>query len=159
MAIILDTNVLVYRHDPRDLFKQHRAQTVIREGLRDGSVLLPHQVILEFVSATQKLVLQLDGTRRPLLDRARVAEAAEEYLTLFPILYPDETVLRAALYGHATYRMSWFDAHLWGYAVANGIDTIYSEDFEDGRYYRGVKIVNPFVPPGVVHQVAARYDP
>jgi len=43
----------------------------------------------------------------------------------------------------AAYRLSWFDAHLWAYADAFGLDTILSEDFQEGRTYGTVRIVNP----------------
>jgi predicted nucleic acid-binding protein len=40
--------------------------------------------------------------------------------------------------------MSWFDAHLWAYADERGIDTLWSEDFEHGRIYGRVKVLDPF---------------
>jgi hypothetical protein len=53
--------------------------------------------------------------------------------------------LRVALRGAALYRLSWFDAHLWAYADERGLDTIGSEDFQRGRLYRRVKVLNPFL--------------
>jgi predicted nucleic acid-binding protein len=66
----------------------------------------------------------------------------EELLTQFVVLYPNSALFRTALRGAATYRLSWFDAHLWAYAEHYGLDEIISEDFEDGRMYGAVKIRN-----------------
>lgn len=43
------------------------------------------------------------------------------------------------------YGLSWFDAHLWAYAEYFGLDTLLSEDFQAGRIYGSVRIVDPFV--------------
>ena len=63
----------------------------------------------------------------------------------FPILYPDDTVLRTALRGAAAYGLSWFDAHLWAFAEVNGIEELLSEDFQHGRLYGTVTVRNPFL--------------
>ena len=65
----------------------------------------------------------------------------------FLIVYPTESTLRTALRGAALYRMSWFDANLWAYADERGLDTPWSEDFEHGRLYGRVKVINPFRAP------------
>lgn len=68
-------------------------------------------------------------------------------LRQFPVLYPDEDVVRTAVRGAAAYQLSWFDAHMWAYAEAHGMATLYSEDFEDGRTYGLVRAVDPFRSP------------
>ncbi len=60
------------------------------------------------------------------------------------MLYPVEALLRLAIRGTATYRLSWFDAHLWAYAEHYGLAELISEDFTDGRLYGSVRAVNPF---------------
>ena len=52
MARLVDTNILVYRADPRDPVKQQIARDVMRAGLIDDSLLVPHQAIVEFVAAS-----------------------------------------------------------------------------------------------------------
>jgi predicted nucleic acid-binding protein len=69
----------------------------------------------------------------------------EEMLVQFEVLYPDEELVRVASRGGATYGLSWFDAHLWPCAERFGLDTIWSEDFEDGRLYGGVRKRDPFL--------------
>jgi len=65
-------------------------------------------------------------------------------LAQFSILYPDESVVRTALRGMAAYQLSWFDAHMWAYADAFGLSELISEDFQHGRLYGSVRVVNPF---------------
>lgn len=70
---------------------------------------------------------------------------AEELLSTFEILYPNEALVRTALRAAIAYRLEWFDAHLWAYADYYGLQTLVSEDFEHGRMYGGVRVVNPFL--------------
>jgi predicted nucleic acid-binding protein len=70
---------------------------------------------------------------------------AEEMLSQFVVLYPNESLVRLALRGAAAYGLAWFDAHLWAYADHYGLAELWSEDFQHGRRYGTVRIVNPFV--------------
>ena len=77
----------------------------------------------------------------------------------FPVLYPDDEVLITALRGVSVYQLSWFDAHLWAYAEVNGLDEILSEDFEHGRHYGSVRVVDPFLSAAdSVYELPAMYD-
>ena len=143
MIRLIDTNILVYRIDPRDPVKQRIAHDVLREGLLDDSLALPHQAVIEFVAAASRPCRDLDG--EPLLPLGDALLEAESLTRQFPMLYPDARVLAAATYGCATYKLSWFDAHLWAYAHCFGLGEIVSEDFQHGRHYGGVRIVNPFL--------------
>ena len=137
---LIDTNILIYRYDPRFPDKQSIATDVLREGIASGSLRIPHQAIVEFVSASTR------GTPEVrLLDPAEARREAEELMAQFAILYPDEAVLRSALRGAAAYGLSWFDAHLWSYAEVHGIEELLSEDFQHGRLYGTVTVRNPFL--------------
>ncbi len=54
MTALVDTNILVYRIDPRSPDKQRRATAALRGGLADGIVRVPHQAIIEFVAAVTR---------------------------------------------------------------------------------------------------------
>jgi predicted nucleic acid-binding protein len=142
VAALVDTNVLVYRFDARFPGKQARATELLRAGIADDSVRVPHQALIEFVAATTK---PLNGKRRSLLRPEDARREVEEMLVQFDVLYPDEEVLRAAIRGAATYQLPWFDAHIWAYAERFGLETIWSEDFEHGRLYGRVRTKNPFI--------------
>ncbi|MEW6433294.1 MAG: PIN domain-containing protein [Myxococcota bacterium] len=140
MAALVDTNVLVYRFDPRDPDKQRRATELLREGVTNDSLRIPHQAVVEFVAATSRPL----GKSPPLLSPEDARLEAEALLSQFEILYPTEALVRLALRGAAAYQLSWFDAHLWAYAEHFGLDELLSEDFEDGRLYGTVMVRNPF---------------
>ena len=142
MAALVDTNVLVYRFDPRFPDKQATATRLLRDGLERGTCLIPHQAILEFVAVVTRPL----QNGAPLLSSADAWREAEELLVTGPVLYPTEAVVRTALRGAALYQLSWFDAHLWAFAEANGLAELLSEDFQHGRLYGTVRVVNPFLP-------------
>lgn len=137
---LIDTNILVYRYDNRFPDKQSIASEVLREGIATESARIPHQSIIEFVAATTR-----GGPGVRLLDAPDARREAEELMAQFPIIYPDEAVLRTALRGAAAYGLAWFDAHLWAYAEVHGIEELISEDFQHGRMYGTVTVRNPFL--------------
>jgi predicted nucleic acid-binding protein len=140
VAALVDTNVLIYRFDQRFPEKQARATEILRQGIVDDTVRVPHQAIVEFVAVA---IRPLAGGSA-LLTREEAIREAEELLLQFDVLYPDDEVVRLALRGMAAYQLSWFDAHLWAYAEHFGLDEILSEDFQDERRYGAVRISNPF---------------
>ena len=143
MAFLVDTNILVYRFDPRFPDKQTAARDLLRKGLAQDEARIPHQALLEFVAA----VTRVPAGRKPLLAADEARQEAEEFMAQFPVLFPNAALLRTALQGAAAYKLAWFDAHLWAYAEHYGLDEIVSEDFQHGRLYGGVRIRNPFLGP------------
>ena len=115
MPSLVDTNVLVYRVDPRDPAKQRRATELLEAGIADRSLVLSHQSIVEFVAAA-------------------LAEA-EDLMAQFDVLYPTRDVLVTAMRGVAAYGLPWFDAQTWATAEVHGLPQILSEDFQHGRHY------------------------
>jgi predicted nucleic acid-binding protein len=140
VAALADTNVLVYRFDGRFPEKQRIATDLLRAGVADGSVVLPHQAIVEFVAATTRPL----ESGEPLLDPVTARREAEELLVQFDVLFPDTDLVRIALRGAAAYQLSWFDAHMWAYAERFGLDRLLTEDFQHGRLYGTVQVVDPF---------------
>ncbi len=140
MASLVDTNVLVYRFDRRFPEKQRVATELLRAGAAEGTIYLPHQAIVEFVVAVTRPI----GGGESLLEPHDARREAEELLSQFDVLFPDEELLRVALRGAAAYRLSWFDAHMWAYAERFGLAELLSEDFQHGRLYGTVQVVNPF---------------
>jgi len=149
VAGLIDTNILVYRYDPRFPVKQAVATDLLRQGIADNALFLPHQALIEFVAAVTRPLCEGGPA---LLTTQEAHREVEELLMQFPVIYPTETTLRTALRGAALYRLSWFDAHLWSYADERGLDTLWSEDFEDGRMYGRVRARNPF--QASVHEAA-----
>jgi predicted nucleic acid-binding protein len=155
VAGLVDTNILVYRFDPRDAMKQRRAQEILRTGLRDENIVLAHQCLIEFVAVVIRPRKELGGAS--LLSREEARLETEKFAAQYDVLYPNQDVLLTALRGTAMYGLSWFDAHLWAYAEVYGVAEICSEDFEHGRHYGRVRAVNPFLAADGVHELPALY--
>lgn len=138
--MLIDTNILVYRYDNRLPDKQRIAESVLRGGIAGGHPRIAHQSIVEFVASTTR-----GAPENRILDLPDAIREAEELMSQFPIIYPDESVLRTALRGAVVYGLSWFDAHIWAYAEVHGIAELFSEDFQHGRMYGTVTVQNPFL--------------
>ena len=95
-------------------------------------------------AGTSAATRSLGSSGATLLSQAEAAREAEELLAQFPLLLPSAGQLRLALQGWAGYGLSWFDAHLWSYAEFYGLEALYSEDFQHGRLYGSVRVINPF---------------
>jgi len=143
-ASLIDTNVLVYRFDPRFPEKQAIATRLLREGLRTDSLRIPHQALLEFMAVVTRVRIGAE----PLLGPIDARRETEELLDQFRIVYPSAAVVRTALRGVAAYQLPWFDAHLWAYAECHSLAELISEDFEHGRLYGSVRARNPFLTVG-----------
>jgi predicted nucleic acid-binding protein len=140
VAALVDTNVLVYRFDSRFPSKQKIATEILRRGILEDSVRVPHQAIMEFIAAVTRSI-----RGHIILKQTEAIREAEEFLKQFTVLYPNEAILRTAIRGYAAYQLSWFDAHLWAYAEHYGLAEILTEDFQHDRLYGTVRVLNPFI--------------
>ena len=144
MASLVDTNILVYCFDTRDLAKREAARKLLRRGAAAETLAIPHQALIEFISVVTRRKLRGSA----LLPEEEAIRQAEGLMADFPVLYPNEHLFRTALHGMAAYRLPWFDAHIWAYAEHYGLPEILSEDFEHGRRYGTVRVKNPFLEIG-----------
>jgi predicted nucleic acid-binding protein len=140
VAALVDTNILVYRCDPRFPLKQEQATELLRQGIVDRSIVLPYQALVEFVAATTRPI----SGQTSLLTKEEAHREVEDLLAQFEVIYPTDNTLRTALRGAALYQLSWFDSLIWAYADEHGLDPLWSEDFENGRLYGRVRVQNPF---------------
>jgi predicted nucleic acid-binding protein len=131
---------LVYRFDSRFPAKQKIATEILRRGILEDSVRVPHQAIMEFIAAVTRPI-----RGHIILKQTDALREAEEFLQQFTVLYPNEAILRTAIRGYAAYQLSWFDAHLWAYAEHYGLAEILSEDLQHDRLYGAVRALNPFI--------------
>lgn len=156
MPSLVDTNILVYRVDPRDPAKQRRATALLEAGIADRSLILAHQSVIEFVAAATRP--QRGKGNPPLLPLAEALVEAEQLIAQFDVLYPTRDVLVTAMRGAATYGLPWFDAQIWAVAEVHGLPEILSEDFQHGRHYGRVRAMNPFLAATRVHELPALYE-
>ena len=130
----VDTNLLIYAHDPRDPAKQSTALGLI-ESLTDGALLW--QVACEYLSASRKL--QTYG-----FSRDQAWREIERLRLLWTAVYPTwETLARARLLGER-YSLSFWDSMIVAACDSGGVRRLYTEDFDAYEKVGSVEVVNPF---------------
>jgi predicted nucleic acid-binding protein len=132
----VDTNVLVYVHDPRDSRKQALAVQLLKSL---AAPVLLWQVACEYVAASHKLK-QVGVTPQEIWDNLRIMQTA------WPLLLPQWKHLAAAELLMQRHSLSFWDALLIAVAADSGVTTLYSEDFSGLPPIGGLTIINPFVP-------------
>ncbi|GBD12115.1 tRNA(fMet)-specific endonuclease VapC [bacterium HR24] len=138
-VVLLDTNVLVYAHDPRNKAKQELAIQVLDHLATRRMAVLSSQVLGEFfVVATRKLPDPLPTEE--------AAAQVERFLRYFPVLEVTGTVVLEACRGVRQHRLAYWDAQIWATARLNAVPLVLSEDFSDGLFLEGVTFRNPFLP-------------
>ena len=130
----IDTNVLVYADDARDLRKQARARDLIRRLLRERRGVLSLQVLQEyFAAATRKVGLASADARRRVEVYSRF-----DVVSLYP---PD---LLAAIDLHRLHNLSVWDALVVRAALNGSCTTLNTEDMQPGYAIEQLTISNPF---------------
>jgi predicted nucleic acid-binding protein len=132
----VDTNILIYVNDPRDLSKQAIAASLI-SSLTDG--VLIWQVACEYLAASRKLeplgysrtqayqyIRDLQQVWYTALPTWAIIDRAEELMTRFNLSHWDSMVVAACL--------------------ETNVESLYTEDFGYSDI-DGLKIVNPFKTP------------
>jgi predicted nucleic acid-binding protein len=131
----VDTNVLIYAHDPRNPVKQNKAVALIA-SLTDGVLLW--QVACEYVAASRKLAPFGLNPQQSFADLKRLRG-------VWTLALPTWAVLDTAERLMATDNLSFWDAMIVAACMENGIHTLYSEDFDcSTTSLTGVTIINPF---------------
>ena len=77
---------------------------------------------------------------------ASVSADLVRYYLAWDIIENRESLFRDSLAFQIELGLSFWDASILAAAVAGGVEELWSEDFQDGRSYHGVHVVNPFKP-------------
>ena len=134
--IAVDTNVLIYAHDPRDSRKQSVALSILN-SLTGGALLL--QVACEFVASSRKL--EPFGLTQ--------SQARQEIRTLqraWTCLLPSWDLLDQSRQLTNKYNLSFWDSMIIAACLEAAIERLYSEDFDSYPKIGNLQIVNPFKP-------------
>lgn len=131
--VFLDTNILVYSVDRRDLAKHERAQDLVDLCMRDGSGVISTQVLQEFASvALTKLLQKPDVVRAELL----LLESLE-------VVQVTPGLIRRALDLHILHQINYWDGAILAAAEAARCSRLWSEDFTPGSLYGLLRVENP----------------
>ncbi|MPY87366.1 MAG: PIN domain-containing protein [Luteitalea sp.] len=137
-TILIDTSVLVYTCDPRDLRKHQRAIDLLEHLRRTERAVISVQILGEFFSATTR-------GRAPLLTVADACQRQDELSVIFAVLVPTPAIALEAARGVRVHQLSYWDAQIWATARLNQVPIILTEDQQEGRRLESVRFVNPFV--------------
>ena len=135
--VLIDTNLLVYMHDPRDQSKQDRASAIIDQLARTGTAVLSVQCLTEFYRTVRWRIPEP-------LTAAEAAEEVGRYERNCRVLPLTQAAALDGMRACEQYSMSFWDSLIWAVAKEGGVPYLLSEDFEDGRVIEGVEFVNPF---------------
>jgi predicted nucleic acid-binding protein len=114
--VLIDTNILVYGHDPRDLNKQQRAQTVLDRLIRSGLAVLSIQCLTEFYRAVRWRLPDPFDARAALQEVNRFARNCR-------VLPLTATAALDGMRACEEYSMSFWDALIWAVAKEAGFHT------------------------------------
>lgn len=130
-----DTNILVYTDDRDSPDKQERALALLEERRLDGTGVLSTQILGEyFVASTRKLGV-------PVVIARRKVELFSHYDVI--LLYVDDVL--AVIDLHRLHQIPFWDGLVIRAAQQGGCSVLYTEDFQHGRRFDGLEIVNPFL--------------
>lgn len=134
MACFFDSNVLVYALDPGAGNRHGSALRLVERHLLAGSFIISTQVLLEtYAVLTRKLGVD-----------AAAAHAGLSPLAQEKVVGADAALVLQAMALAAEQQLSIWDALIVAAALAAGCDTLFSEDFQAGRRFDDLQVVNPF---------------
>jgi predicted nucleic acid-binding protein len=132
----VDTNILIYAHDPRDPQKQTKAVQLIA-SLTEGVLLW--QVACEYVAASRKLAAY--G-----LNPEKAFATIQSLQSVWKPISPAWAVLNKAEELLITHHLSFWDALIIAACIDSGVTQFYSEDMDSSSSARtGISIINPFI--------------
>ena len=134
--VLVDSNILVYAHDPRDRAKQQQARSLLATLSSRPGVALSVQCLTEFFSS----VIRLPDPMPP-ADAFHIVDQFREVFEVLPLTERDVLLACAA---SAEQRRSIWDTIIWSVAKSNGVVLILTEDLPGQPVIDGVRYVNPF---------------
>lgn len=131
----VDTNILIYVNDPREVAKQEKA-IVLVSNLTDGVLLW--QVACEYLAASRKL--EALG-----YDRVQAYQYIRDLQQVWHTVLPTWNVIDRAEELISRFNLSHWDSMIIAACLDATVHTLYTEDF---GYFSidGLQIVNPFTP-------------
>lgn len=133
--VFLDTNIFLYVVSRAEADQSHKqiAQCLIAESDFGISV----QILQEFMDVT--------------LRKKQLGLSIEEitgmvnYMATYPVAETSVALARRAFDMKNRFQIRYWDAAIIAAAQELGCHTLYSEDFNHGQDYDGVRVVNPFL--------------
>jgi predicted nucleic acid-binding protein len=131
----VDTNILIYAHDPAMGLKHRRALELIEDLWHSSRGVLSTQVLQEFCFNLRR------KAARP-LPLAKVRLLVRNYSTWEVVTNNSASILKA-LEIEARYKISFWDALILQAAEEADASILYSEDLAARQFYGSIQVVNP----------------
>jgi predicted nucleic acid-binding protein len=132
----LDTNILLYGYDLDATGKRAVAQALVEEAWQQiGRTAISVQVLQEFH------VNFVRSGHPPAEATALVGD-----FSLWPVIDNSLTLFRLGLALQTRWQLSLWDAMILAAAKTSGARELFSEDFNHGQNYGGLRVINPFAP-------------
>ena len=131
----VDTNILLYGIDDKDLRKQGLALDLLAQLDRSHTGVLSTQVVLEF---------NYNLTRKFRVSKTTASLMAAAYLK-WRVVESDVTLVLQAMARAAQSDLSIWDSMVVEAALRAGAETLYTEDLSHGQRFAGMTVVNPFL--------------
>jgi predicted nucleic acid-binding protein len=132
----VDTNILLYAHDPTKGVKHSVALELLEHIWELGAGVLSTQVLQEFCFSLRRKV-------DPQLSADETDRMVRNYLG-WKVVVNDGASVLGALKLEERYKISFWDALIVFAAQTARAEVLYSEDFNDRQVYGSVRAVNPF---------------
>jgi len=130
----LDTNILLYAYDLDAPAKRKVALELVEQGWAIlGETAISVQVLQE---------MHVNLTKRGVL-RADASQIVRDFAA-WPIVDNSLELLHAAMGEQSRWQVSLWDALILAAVRASGAAELFSEDFNHGQNYGGVRAINPF---------------
>ena len=133
--VFLDTNIFLYVVSRAEADQSHKqiAQRLIAESDFGVSV----QILQEFMDVTLR--------KRQLGLSIEEITGMVNYMTTYAVVETSVALARRAFDMKNRFQIRYWDAAIIAAAQELGCHTLYSEDFNHGQDYDGVRVVNPFL--------------
>ena len=132
--IFVDTNVLLYFVDPSDPIRQARASEWLQHLWASGTGSISWQVLHEFyVNAVRKLNVPPPEARF----------LVDTFLVWRPV-DSSPTLIHRAWHWVDSAQVSYWDALILAAAELAGCAVLLSEDFQTGRQFDEIQVIDPF---------------
>lgn len=137
---LIDTNVLVYAYDTKDLKKHRIAKELLSQCWQNMS---KYAVSVQNLSELFSIVTQKIERKLPVEQAEQIISDIINFVNFIKIKFDSKTVLGAIDINKRT-KCHYYDCLIAATMIENGIFSIYTENTKDFSRIYGVKAVNPF---------------
>lgn len=131
----IDTNILIYAVSPRDPVKHAIALRIMDQAGQPGRGILTLQALTEFYAV---------ATRKAYTSAAGAMCYVQIWSDVFPVTPGDAIDFSTAMHLHRDHHIPFWDAMLIATYQRAGASVLVTEDFQDGRLFGTLRVVNPF---------------